>query len=138
MNFRRGVGREDPEINLIPLIDVLLVILIFLMVTTTYSKFSQLDINLPSASGEKKSEQPNKIDIGIAANGQLMIDSRAVVYQNRDQFAAELQRAAGERKDPIVIINADAKAEHQSVIHVMEAASVAGLSHVTFAIQESR
>lgn len=134
MKFRSR-WKEDPEINLIPLIDVLLVILIFLMVTTTYSKYSELQINLPTADAEKQTERPNEINITVDALGSYTIDGRAVPFSNVPAFSDAMRRAAGELKDPVVIINADAKASHQSVVHVMEAARMAGYTHVTFATQ---
>jgi biopolymer transport protein ExbD len=134
MNFRSN-WKEDPEINLIPLIDVLLVILIFLMVTTTYSKFAELQINLPTADADKQTERPNEISITVSASGQYTIDRKPVTFTTVGAFAEAMKQAGTGRKDPIVIINADATASHQSVIHVMEAARLAGLSQVSFATQ---
>ena len=102
MNFR-GHWKEDPEINLIPLIDVLLVILIFLMVTTTYSKYAELQINLPSASAEKQPERPNEINVTVNAGGEVTIDRKAVQLASVAQFArapqAGGQRAQGPDRD---------------------------------------
>jgi biopolymer transport protein ExbD len=141
MNFRKGKGREDPEINLIPFIDVLLVILIFLMVTTTYSKFTALQITLPTADAEKAVEQPFEINVAVDAQGRYALDNRQVAARDAAALAEELKSAAGKRpqgsKDPVVIINADAMAAHQSVINVLEAARIAGLERVTFAAQTS-
>jgi biopolymer transport protein ExbD len=134
MNFR-GMRREDPEINLIPMIDVLLVILIFLMVTTTYSKYAELQINLPTADAEKQTDRPNEINITVSAAGQYTIDRKPVSFASVGAFGDAMRAAAAGLKDPIVVINADANANHQSVIHVMEAARLAGLSHVSFATQ---
>ncbi len=134
MNFRANY-KEDPEINLIPLIDVLLVILIFLMVTTTYSKYAELQINLPTAEAEKQTERPNEINITVAANGQYTVNRKPVPWTGVGAFAEAMRQAGTGMKDPIVIINADANASHQSVIHVMEAARLAGLSQVSFSTQ---
>jgi biopolymer transport protein ExbD len=134
MNFR-GRYKEDPEINLIPLIDVLLVILIFLMVTTTYSKYAELQINLPTAEADKQTERPNEINIAVSANGQYTVNRKPVTFAGVPAFADAMRQAGSGLKDPIVIINADASASHQSVIHVMEAARLAGLSQVTFSTQ---
>ena len=134
MNFR-GRWKEDPEINLIPMIDVLLVILIFLMVTTTYSKYAELQINLPTAEAEKQTDRPNEINITVSAAGQYTIDRKPVSFASVAAFGDAMRAAAAGLKDPIVVINADAAANHQSVIHVMEAARLAGLSHVSFATQ---
>lgn len=132
MNFQRGRYKEDPEINLVPMIDVLLVILIFLMITTTYSRFSELEITLPQASSEKSGERPNVIDISISAAGNYMINQTPIQFRNVAQFQEELRTAAGSRVDPVIVINADARATHQSVITVMEAARRAGYNRITF------
>jgi biopolymer transport protein ExbD len=141
MNFRKGKGREDPEINLIPFIDVLLVILIFLMVTTTYSKFTALQITLPTADTEKAIEQPQEINIGVDAQGHYAIDNQQISARAPAALADELKNAVNAKgqasKDPVIIINADATATHQSVINVLEAARIAGFDKVTFAAQTS-
>ncbi|HJV72691.1 MAG TPA: biopolymer transporter ExbD [Noviherbaspirillum sp.] len=141
MDFRKGKGRDDPEINLIPFIDVLLVILIFLMVTTTYSKFTALQITLPTADAEKAIEQPQEINIGVDAQGRYAIDNRQISARDAAGLAEELKSitpANGQsKKDPVIIINADATAAHQSVINVLEAARMAGLEKITFAAQTS-
>ena len=132
MNFQRGRTREEPEINLIPMIDVLLVILIFMMVTTTYAKFSELQINLPQASGEQTSPQTNQINVSVDASEHYAINNTTTAFSDINKLAQELNKAAGEQKDPTVIINADAKAPHQAVINIMEAARIAGYSRITF------
>jgi biopolymer transport protein ExbD len=138
VNFQRGRAREEPEINLIPMIDVLLVILIFLMITTTYSKFSGLEINLPTADAQAQKEQPNEINVVVTANGDVLVNKSPVTGRNVDSIGIALKRAAGEGKEPVVIINADAKASHQSVIDVMQAAQQSGLSHISFATQQTQ
>jgi biopolymer transport protein ExbD len=135
MDLRRARHRDEPEINFIPLIDVLLVILIFLMVTTTYQRVAELQITLPEADAETVKERPKEINVGIDAQGRYVIDRNVVTFSTVNAFAEALRRAAGDVKDPVVIINADANATHQSVIHVMEAARLAGLVHITFATQ---
>jgi len=135
MNFRRGVRREEPEINFIPLIDVLLVILIFLMVSTTYAKFTELQVNLPSATGEPLSDRPVEIVVGVAADGRYTVDKRPVAFRDPTAFGQELQRVAAGSKDPIVVIHADAGATHQAVVNVLEAARLGGVARVTFAAQ---
>ncbi|MCU0805190.1 MAG: biopolymer transporter ExbD [Burkholderiales bacterium] len=134
MKFRGNV-KEDPEINLIPLIDVLLVILIFLMITTTYSRFAELNITLPSADAAKALDRPNEINVAVTSAGQYVIDKRPVTFRDVAGLAEDLKRAAGELKEPTVVIDADASATHQSVIHVMEAARLAGYTQVTFTTQ---
>jgi biopolymer transport protein ExbD len=140
MNFRRGQSREEPEINLIPFIDVLLVILIFLMVTTTYSKFTALHITLPTADAEKAVERAPEINVVVDAQGRYAINNVQVSFRDVSGLAADLREAAAKstsRKEAIVIINADALAAHQSVINVLEAARMAGMAQVTFSAQTS-
>jgi len=135
MNFRRGRGRDEPEINLIPLIDVLLVIIIFLMMTTTYAKYSGLEINLPTADGSKQDEQTNEINVAVTANGQISINNSSLTTNTVTAIAEAMQRAAGAAKEPVIVINADAKATHQSVVDVMQAAQTAGYPRISFATQ---
>jgi biopolymer transport protein ExbD len=135
MNFRGYQAKENLEINLIPLIDVLLVILIFLMITTTYSKFAELQINLPTADAQKQLERPNEINITVNTGGQYTINRKPVAFRDVGSLSEELRRAAGELKDPVVVISADSNATHQSVIHIMEASRMAGYGHISFATQ---
>lgn len=135
MNLRRSRNREDPEINFIPLIDVLLVILIFLMVTTTYQRVAELQITLPEAEADATKPRPKEVNVGIDAQGRYVVDKNVFTFTTVTALADMLKRAAGDAKDPVIIINADANATHQSVIHVMEAARQAGLIHITFATQ---
>src|SRR6185369_7127008 len=107
MNFRRGQKREDPEINLIPFIDVLLVILIFLMVTTTYSKFTELKITLPTAEAEKALEKPAEINVTVDAKGNYTVNNQPVSFSNVAGLAEHLRAAAKPGEQPVVIINAD-------------------------------
>ncbi|HEX9452473.1 MAG TPA: biopolymer transporter ExbD [Burkholderiales bacterium] len=138
MNFRRGSFREEPEINLVPFIDVLIVIVIFLAVTTTYSRYSEMQINLPTADAAKPVDRPGQINVGVSTTGQYMVNRIVVAFTTPEALAAELQRAAGSNTDPVIIINADANATHQSVINVMEAARVAGFGKITFTTQQQR
>jgi len=135
MNLRSTRGRDDPEINFIPLIDVLLVILIFLMVTTTYQRIAELQITLPEADAEQVKQRPREINVGIDAQGHYVVDKTPFTFTNASALAELLRRVAGDTKDPVIIINADANATHQSVINVMEAARLAGFVHITFATQ---
>src|ERR1700741_4797562 len=106
MNFRKGRHREDPEINLIPMIDVLLVILIFLMVTTTYSKIAGLEINLPTADATQSAEQPNEINVVVTAAEEVFVNKALVPGREISAIAAALTRHVGTAKEPVVIINA--------------------------------
>ncbi|GAB3371453.1 biopolymer transporter ExbD [Massilia agri] len=141
MNFRRDRQREEPEINLIPFIDVLLVVLIFLMVSTTYSKFTELQITLPTADAEKVQERPFEINVTIDAKGNYTVNNVPVAFHSVAGLAEDLRNAARSgpngqpATDPVVIVNADQFAMHQMVINVLEAARVAGYDKLTFAAQ---
>jgi len=135
MNFRANRSRDDPEINFIPLIDVLLVILIFLMVTTTYQRIAELQITLPEADAQQVKDRPREINVGVDAQGRYVINRTVFTFTTAAALADALREAAGDAKDPVVIISADANATHQSVVHVMEAARLAGFVHITFATQ---
>lgn len=135
MKFRSRTFREEPEINFIPLIDVLLVILIFLMVTTTYSRYAELQINLPTAEAGKPPERLEQIDVAVDAQGKYLVNKSPVAFNGPEAFSQELKRAAGNMKEPVIIIGADANAPHQSVIHIMEAARIAGYGKITFTTQ---
>ncbi|MBI3376232.1 MAG: biopolymer transporter ExbD [Betaproteobacteria bacterium] len=132
MNFHRDRPREEPELNLIPMIDVMLVILIFLMITTTYSKYTELQINLPTADAEKQPERPGEINVLVNSAGQYVVNKSAVAFSSVQALADDLRRAGGMQKDPVIVISADASATHQSVIRVMEAARLAGYPQITF------
>jgi biopolymer transport protein ExbD len=126
---------EEPDINLIPFIDVLLVVLIFLMLSTTYTRFTELQINLPSADADQLKERPGEIIVAVAADGRYSINRKAVDGRSVELLTAELAGAAGGRADTVVIISADALTAHQAVVNVLDAARRAGLSHLTFAAQ---
>jgi biopolymer transport protein ExbD len=126
---------EEPDINLIPFIDVLLVVLIFLMLSTTYSRFTELQINLPAADAEKLRERPNEVIVAVAADGRYSINGHAVDGRSVEMLTTELGVAASGRNDTVVIISADALAAHQAVINVLDAARRAGLVRLTFAAQ---
>jgi biopolymer transport protein ExbD len=134
MNFRHRT-HEEPEINLIPFIDVLLVILIFVMLTTTYAKFTELKINLPKASAQVPKTRPKELLVLVTSDGRYMINQEAVDGRSVELLTASLSRAAGLTKDSVVVVSADAAATHQSVINVMDAARRAGLTQLTFATQ---
>lgn len=135
MNFNRGRRREELEINFIPLIDMLLVILIFLMVTTTYSRFAELNISLPTANANPEEKQVVQVIVGVDRNGRYVINDQEQPFQSITQFAEVLRTAAG-KGEPVLVIHADAQSSHQSVVNIMEAARVAGLNKLTFATQK--
>ncbi|HUQ27846.1 MAG TPA: biopolymer transporter ExbD [Usitatibacter sp.] len=138
MNFRKGRLREDPDINLIPLIDILIVILIFLFLTTTYSRFAELQINLPEASAEKATDRPQMLSVAVDAQGKYSVNGSIVAFGSAQNFAQALKEAAKGAKEPVVAISADAAATHQSVVNVMEAARLAGYNHISFTTQTRR
>ncbi len=137
MNFRKP-RPEEPEINLIPFIDVLLVILIFLMLSTTYSKFTELQISLPVADAEKARDRPREVIVAVSADGRYAINRKPVDGRSVEVLTSELTAAAAGINDAVVIVSADATAAHQSVINVMDAARRAGLVKLTFATQTSQ
>jgi biopolymer transport protein ExbD len=136
MHFRHG-SREEPEINLIPFIDVLLVVLIFLMLSTTYSKFTEMQLRLPVADAEAQRDYPKELIVAVSADGRYSINRTVLPDRSVEAVAAALGAAAGGATDNVVIISADASATHQSVITVMEAARRAGLMQITFATQSA-
>ncbi len=137
MNFQRGKKHEDLEMNLVPLIDVLLVIIIFLVVNATFSRMSELQINLPTAEASPIEQKPVIVNVGIDATGHYVVEKTPVAGADVALLAAALQKAVAGGKEPTIIINADAKTTHQSVINVMEAARQAGYTHITFATQQN-
>ncbi len=136
MNFRKG-ARDEPEINLIPFIDVLLVVLIFLMLSTTYSKFTELQIKLPLADAEQQRDYPREVIVAVSSDGRYMINKTLVEGRSIDSLGAALVLAATAGKDSVIIISADASSSHQSVISVMEAARRNGFTQITFATQSA-
>jgi biopolymer transport protein ExbD len=134
MKFSRRRA-EDPEINLIPFIDVLLVVIIFLMLTTTYSHFTELQITLPTANADKLRDRPAEVVVSVAVDGRYAVDGKPLDGRSVEELAAAMSRSAAGRADAVVIISADAMAVQQSVINVLDAARRVGLSHLTFASQ---
>jgi biopolymer transport protein ExbD len=136
MNFKRA-NRDEPEINLIPFIDVLLVVLIFLMLSTTYSKFTEMQIKLPVADTDVQRDYPKEVIVIVSSDGRYSINKTPVEGRTVDNIGAALLGAAKAGKDSVIIISADALASHQSVISVMEAARRVGLNQITFATQSA-
>jgi biopolymer transport protein ExbD len=135
MRFRR-TAREEPEINLIPFIDVLLVVLIFLMLSTTYSRFTEMQLRLPMADAETQREQSGQVVVAVSADGRYAIGTSTLQESTVEALAAALMAAAS-GPGSVVVIRADARATHQAVVTAMEAARRAGLLHVTFAAQST-
>ena len=136
MNFRPRV-HDEPEINLIPFIDVLLVVLIFLMLSTTYSKFTEMQLTLPVADTDAQKDYPKELIVAISADGNFSVNRTALLGRSLEVISEALTNASKGGKDVVVIVSADANAKHQSVVTVMEAARRVGLNHVTFATQSS-
>lgn len=136
MHFRRKTN-EEPEINLIPFIDVLLVVLIFLMLSTTYSKFTEMQVTLPVADTDAQRDYPKELIVAVGADGNFSINHTVLQGRSLDVVAAALAEAGKSAKDTVVVISADASAKHQSVVTVMEAARRVGLNQITFATQSS-
>lgn len=134
MKFRRH-DRDEPEINLIPFIDVLLVVLIFLMLSTSYSKFTELQIDLPVADAERAHDRPREIIVSVSSDGRYTVNRQPIDGRSPELLAQALTAASGGAPDAMVIVSADAASAHQSVINVMDAARRAGLSKLTFAAQ---
>jgi biopolymer transport protein ExbD len=134
MNFRKP-RPEEPEINLIAFIDILLVVIIFLMLTSTFSKFTELQLTLPTAEAEKLRDRPAEIVVSVAADGRYAVNRLPVEGRTVESLAAVLSAASKDQKEPVVIVSADATAAHQSVINVLDAARRAGLPRLTFAAQ---
>ena len=133
MNFRPARAREEPEINLIPLIDILIVVLIFLFLTTTYSRFAELQINLPESAAEKSADRPQVLAVAVDANGRYAINGATVAYDNPAGLAGRLQEAARGAKEPVVAISADAAATHQSVVTALDVLGKLGFAEINIA-----
>lgn len=129
--------KDDPEINLIPMIDVLLVIIIFLMLTTTYARQAEIKINLPTANADKKLERANELNVVVSASGQYSVQGKLVASRDVNALADELRRAGAGLKQPIVVINGDSNASYQSAIRIMDAARRAGIGQVVFAVEQA-
>ena len=136
MNFRARTT-EEPEINLIPFIDVLLVVLIFLMLSTTYSKFTEMQLKLPVADTDAQRDYAKELVVAVSADGAYSVNRVPVVGRTLENVSMAMTDGAKAGKDTVVIISADASTRHQAVVSVMEAARRAGLQQVTFATQSS-
>jgi len=134
MKFHREKSPE-PEINLIPFIDILLVVVIFLMLSTTYSKFTELQLNLPVADAPAPKEHPREVMVSISSEGQFSVNRNMVNTRDVQGLSQALAQATQSIDGPMIIISADAQASHQSVMMVMEAARRNGLNQLTFAAQ---
>ena len=135
MNFRSGHANDDPEINLIPLIDVLLVILIFLAATTSFTRYNQMTLTLPEAHAD--AQQTDALNIAVSQQGLYALDGQLLSGATAQELSQALRAAAQGQDDAVLIINADAQASHESIVRVMEAARLAGIARVNFATQHT-
>ena len=131
MNLRPQV-RKPPEVDITPLIDVVFLLLIFFMVSTTFDRESQILIELPEASGEEAVHEVDELEITIDPKGIFFVNQREVINTDVDTLKRAIAKAVGEERDLPVIINADAKTPHQAVMTAMDAASQLGLVRMTF------
>ena len=137
MNFRKK-DADEPDINLIPFIDVLVVVLIFLMLTTTFNRMRELQVSLPVADALVPQDTQRQVTVAVTAEGQFVVNRRPLPASSLVDLVDALQQAAQERSDTTVVIMADAAATHQSVVNVLEAARQSGLSHITFSTQTTK
>lgn len=137
MNLRTP-RREEPDLNLIPLIDVVFMLLIFFMVTTTFNRDSGLQIELPTADAEQTEPKADTIEITIDAEGRYYVNQQALINTQMDTLKRAIEQTAGERRDMPFIISADAKTPHQAVVSAMDAAAQLGFVRITFATQQAK
>ena len=132
MNLRPA-PKESADINLTPLIDVVFLLLIFFMVSTTFNRESELSIELPAASAEAQARRPDSIEVAIDVTGRYYVNGRQLLNTQSKTLRRALTTAAGENATPPIIISADAKTPHQAVVQVMDAARALGFVRLTFA-----
>lgn len=135
MNLRPGRRREDPDVNLTPLIDVVFLLLIFFMVSTTFTQESEISIELPQASGEASKEEKRLIDISIDAQGRYFVNQQQLINTQLMTLKRAMQQQAGALKSPRLVISADRRTPHEAVVKAMDAARQLGYVHLTFATQ---
>lgn len=136
MKWQRN-QREEPDINLTPLIDVVFLLLIFFMVSTTFDRLSQINIELPKAESGAKQKQNQPIEVVIDAKGRFFVNDRRLVNTKPETLKEAVQRAMGDRKNPPFIIDADGKTPHQAVVTAMDAARQLGITHMAIATKNT-
>ena len=129
---------EEPDVNLTPMIDVVFLLLLFFMVSTSFIRESSLKVNLPEATGEAMVEQEQPVDIVIQADGQFLVNDQAVAVVNKDNLAKVLKQVVGSREDPHIIISADANAEYQHIVTAMDTAQQLGYTKLTLATRQTQ
>ncbi|QQD24080.1 biopolymer transporter ExbD [Venatoribacter cucullus] len=135
MNFKRQ-NREEVAVNLTPLIDIVFLLLIFFMVSTTFTKENHLSIDLPEASSEQRTAAPQAIEILISASGEYSINDQALINHQLDTLKRGLQKALGDNRTAPVIITADARTPHEAVVRAMDAAGQLGLVNLSITTRQ--
>lgn len=139
MNLRPERSDERVDINLTPLIDVVFLLLIFFMVSTTFDRHAKLKVELPEASAKQQQQQQDEpVVVSIDAKGNYFINDRQVVNTTLETLKSALQKTVADRKDVSLVLRADAKTPHQSVVRAMDAASQLGLTKLSIATIESK
>ncbi len=131
MNLRQH-PRKTPEVDITPLIDVVFLLLIFFMVSTTFDREAQILIELPEATGEEALHEKEELDITINTQGIFFVNQKEVINTEIETLKRAIEKAVGDKRDLPVIINADARTPHQAVMTAMDAASQLGLVRMTF------
>ena len=137
MNLQPG-DNDEPDVNLTPLIDVVFLLLIFFMVSTTFEHQSRIKIDLPEASAEPTSQEDEKLEILIDAQGRYFIGDQQVVNTTAKTLKSAISKAVGEREGLTVIIRADAETPHQAVITALDVTSQLGLTHISLATSKTQ
>lgn len=137
MNLRSR-RTDDLDINLTPLIDVVFLLLIFFMVSTSFIKESQIKLNLPQASSNEVPEEVNTITVTIDARGQFFVNDKALINNQEATLIKAIKQAVGDHKNPMIVINADAKTTHQSVVTVLDVAKQLNYLRITFATERRK
>ncbi len=129
---------EEPDVNLTPMIDVVFLLLLFFMVSTSFIRESSLKVDLPQATGEQLEAQEAPVDIVINADGEILINNLPVLVNSGDDMRRALKTAVGDNTDPHIIISADAEAAYQRIVTAMDAAQSLGFSRLTLATRQTR
>ena len=129
----RHSKKEAPEVNITPLIDVVFLLLIFFMVSTTFQREAELSIELPEASSQAQPTEDQRIEVAIDASGRYFVDGRPLINRQPETIRKALQQASEGRESAPLVISADADTPHQAVVTVMDAARRLGLVRLTFA-----
>lgn len=136
MNIASG-RKEELDVNITPLIDVVFLLLIFFMVSTTFERESEIEIVLPQAAANVTPADDFSLEVTIDAEGTFYVNGKRVINTKIETLKKAMQEMAGERKDPPIILSADAQTPHQAVITVMDAARQLGFVHLNFATVKS-